>query len=109
MATLSTWLLIPMVLNGTATAIGTTHGNSWTFAIAVLLWEHVLGGMLLGSFHWWSNEEIPTLTLMVWSFCIERDHSKPQQSKNHFIFLCKLVCGLLNQWMDARGPHWLIL
>jgi hypothetical protein len=29
--------------NGTATAEGTTHGNSWIFAIAVLLPEHVLG------------------------------------------------------------------
>jgi hypothetical protein len=57
-------LLILMLLKGTATAEGTTHGNSWIFAIAVLL-PVDSGRMLLGSFHWRSNEEIPTLTLMV--------------------------------------------
>jgi hypothetical protein len=48
------------------------------FALAVLLLWTVLEETLLGSFHWWSNEEIPILTLMVRSFCIERDRSKEQ-------------------------------
>jgi hypothetical protein len=43
--------------------------KSWIFAIAVLLPEHVLGRMLLGSFHWVTNEEIPTLTLTAECVC----------------------------------------
>jgi hypothetical protein len=79
------------------------------FALAVLLLWTVPEETLLGSFHWWSNEEIPTLTLRVRSFYMERDRSKEQQPENHLFFLCELVCGLLSQWLDARGRHWLIL
>jgi hypothetical protein len=90
----------------TATAEGTTHGNSWIFTIAVLLPEHILGRMLLGSFHWVSNEEIPTLTLAVEHACSSWDLTPLSMEINHFIFLCKLVDGFLNQWLDARGHHW---
>jgi hypothetical protein len=48
------------------------------FALAVLLLWTVPEETLLRSFHWWPNEEIPILTLMVRSFCIERDRSKLQ-------------------------------
>jgi hypothetical protein len=58
-------LLIPTRLNGTATAIGTTHGISWIFALQFFFLWTILEETLLGSFHWWSNEEIPILTLMV--------------------------------------------
>jgi hypothetical protein len=85
------------------------QANSWIFPIAVLLLWPVPEETLLGSFHWWSNEEIPILTLMVRSLCSERDRSKEQQLKNHLFFLCELVCGLLSHWLDARGRHWLIL
>jgi hypothetical protein len=37
-------------------------------SIAVLLPVAILEGMLLGSFHWRSNEEILTLTL--WGMCL---------------------------------------
>jgi hypothetical protein len=48
------------------------------FALAVLLLWTVLEETLLGSFHGISNEEIPTLTLVVWGLCIKRDRSKLQ-------------------------------
>jgi hypothetical protein len=69
-----------------------SHGISWIFPIAVLLLWTVPEETLLGSFHWWSNEEIPILTLRVRSFYMERDRSKEQQSENHLFFLCELVC-----------------
>jgi hypothetical protein len=80
-----------MLLKGDATAEGTTHGNSWICSITVLLPQWILEAMLLGSFHWVSNEEILTLTLMVCGFSIKCNcHSSVAVQKPH-IFLCKLV------------------
>jgi hypothetical protein len=63
MATLSTMLLILMALKGDCNCRRNYPWNFMDLSIAVLLPVAILEGTLLGSFHWRSNEEIPTLTL----------------------------------------------
>ena len=92
MATLSTWFSDSDAAKWNYNCNRNFQANSWIFPLAVLpLWP-VPEETLLGSFHWWSNEEIPILTLRVRSFYMERDHSKEPQPENHLFFLCKLVC-----------------
>jgi hypothetical protein len=68
MVGLTTMLLILTWLKGSATATGTPMEISWICSILVLLLQWILEARLLESFGWVSNEEIPTLTLMVCSF-----------------------------------------
>jgi hypothetical protein len=69
-----------------------SHGNSWIFAIAVLLPETILEGTLLRSFHWVSNKEIPILTFAAEHVYIDATHTAELKLQSTYIFLCELVC-----------------
>ena len=105
MATLSTANTDSDTAKGECNCGRNSHGNSWIFAIAVLLLQQILEAMLLESFHWMPIGEIPVLILWGEHAYLECNHSKLKKSKNHFIFLCKLVCCFVNQWLEARGCH----
>jgi hypothetical protein len=64
-----------------------SHGNSWIFAIAVLLSQTILEGTLLGSFHWRSNEEIPTLTFLAECVYIDSTRTAEHKLSVHIYFL----------------------
>jgi hypothetical protein len=75
--------------------------NSWICSIAVLLLEGILEAMLLGSFCWTSNEEIPTLTLMVCSLCIKHDlHGLFSQESTYISYANLFVEFLHSHWTN---------
>ena len=95
-----------MLLKGTATAEGTTHGNTCICSITILCLEGILEGTLLGSFHWRSNEEIPTLTLTAECAYLDCNHTLQFISGVHPLFLCKLVCCISPRVLDQSWSGW---
>jgi hypothetical protein len=68
MATLSTANIDSDAAKGNNNCNRNPHGILWIIPILVLLLQWILEAILLGSFHWVSNEEILTLSLMVSGF-----------------------------------------
>jgi hypothetical protein len=80
-----------------------SHGNSWIFTIAVLLPEAILERMLLGSFHWVSNEEIPTLTFAGECVYIDSAHMPELKVQSTYFSYANLFVELLHGYWTNHG------